>query len=64
MNYLVKCLICEKTGWVGGPVCADPETGSLDIEDDDVADALDCKCPLDYEIIDSEPAARFPDDVI
>lgn len=50
MNYLCKCLGCGQTVWVSGPVCADPETGSLD----NAEPVFDCQCPFNYEVIDSE----------
>lgn len=36
-----------------GPICNDPETGALDINEEKII--FDCECPdFDYEIIDSE----------
>jgi len=53
MNYLCKCKGCGAEVWVPGPICNDPETGALDINEEKII--FDCECPdFDYEIIDSE----------
>lgn len=56
MNYLLRCLQCGATQWVGGTM-EDPETGAADIDDEDGTwwEGDDCNCRhAEHEIIDSE----------
>lgn len=56
MNYLLRCVQCGATQWVSGTF-EDPETGAVDLADEDDAKWTggDCGCQHeDWDVIDSE----------